>query len=768
MDGDRIETALLRSWVWDPWLCLGLALAAGLYLRGWSVLRRRAPARWGGCQAAAFVGGLVVVLLALASPVEPLSALLLQVHMVQHLLLMMVAPPLIWLGAPLWPLLRGLPASVRRHAIGPFLRDGLARSLGAALSDLRVAWLLFVGLTWLWHVPALFDAALVSPGLHYVEHLCFFGSALVFWWPVVLPYPAQSPGPRWLILPYLLFADVQNTVLSALLAFSDSVIYPHYERVPRLWDLSALEDQAIAGVIMWVPGSMAFLLPLGWIGCGLLFGSAPASTRRPAAVPRLVGGRIGLPLAGPTNPATPDLLRLPLLGRFLRWRHARTLLQGLMLVLAGAIILDGWLGPPVEGMNLAGIVPWIHWRGLVVLGLLALGNVFCLACPFLLPRTWARRWQPARRSWPSWLRSKWLAVAFLVVFFWAYETFALWADPWATASLAAAYFLAAFVVDSWFRGAAFCKYLCPIGQFNFVQSLVSPWEVRARSAEVCQRCDTKDCIRGRGPVPGCELHLFIPRKVGNWDCIFCLDCIHACPHDNVGILARIPGQELLTDPQRSGVGRLGRRADVALLVLLLVFVAFVNAAGMTAPVLACQDRLAERLGWPFWAVVTLNCIFALGLVPVALVGSVALLSRLGSGSLLSPWGLVKRYALAFVPLGFGMWMAHYGFHLVTSWEAIFPVTLRVAQALGFESTAELRWVCRCNSPVAEWLLQAEILCLQAGLLGSLYLAYRISLELHPVWRRAVHAFLPWAGLVLLLFAVGLWIVFQPMEMRGMM
>ena len=154
----------------------------------------------------------------------------------------------------------------------------------------------------------------------------------------------------------------------------------------------------------------------------------------------------------------------------------------------------------------------------------------------------------------------------------------------------------AFAIDGFFRGASFCKYLCPIGQFNFVQSLVSPLEVKVRDPDVCRLCRTKDCIRGHDGLPGCELDLYLPRKAGNLDCTFCLDCVHACPHDNVGILAVLPGRDLGNDANHSGIGRLGERPDLAALVLVLVFGAFANAAGMVAPVVDWQDRLTTRLG----------------------------------------------------------------------------------------------------------------------------------------------------------------------------
>src|SRR5262249_52593063 len=201
--------------------------------------------------------------------------------------------------------------------------------------------------------------------------------------------------------------------------------------------------------------------------------------------------RIPLPLidASPTAASRSrgagfDLLRAPLLGRFLKWRHARLAMQLPLVALAGILILDGLRGPQVGPMNLAGVLPWIHWRGLLILTLLAAGNFFCMACPFLVPRTLARRWLPTGRSWPRWLRSKWLAVVLLVLFLWAYEALSLWDSPWWTAWIALAYFVAAFVIDGFFGGAAFCKYVCPIGQFNFVQSLVSPLEVKAVNESV--------------------------------------------------------------------------------------------------------------------------------------------------------------------------------------------------------------------------------------------------------------------------------------------
>jgi cytochrome c oxidase assembly factor CtaG len=753
--------AFLRSWPFEPWLLLALGLTAAVYLRGWRALRRRAAQRWHAGRPAAFLGGLLCLFIALASPVEPFAALLLQVHMLQHLLLMMAAPPLLWLGAPLLPLLRGLPRPLRTHWAAPLLRSPVLRSLFGWLTQPVPAWLLFVAATWLWHVPAVYEVALRSPGWHYLQHFCFLATALLFWYVVVRPYPARPRWSPWLLLPYLLLADVQNTVLSAVLTFSDRVLYPYYAEAPRLGGVSPLEDQSAAGVLMWVPGSLAFLVPLFVIAVRLLY------AREAAPAAPAVRGRIPLPLttAPPHHRTTSrfDLLHLPLLGRFLRWRHARLALQLPPVVLAALVVWDGLRGPEVGPMNLAGVLPWVHWRGFVVLGLLAAGNVACMTCPFTVPRRLARRWLPAGRHWPRPLRSKWLALGLLALFLWAYEALALWDSPWWTAWIVVGYFVAAFAVDGLFRGAAFCKYVCPIGQFNFVGALVSPLEVAVRDPAVCASCRTRDCVRGRDGVPGCELHLHQPRKAGNMDCTFCLDCVHACPHDNIGVTAVAPGHTLWNDPYRSGVGRFSRRPDLAALVLVLTFGAFANAAGMVAPVLEWRDRLRSPL-----LGASLFYLAALVLLPPLAAGGAALLAHRWGSLTAGPVEVATRFAFALVPLGLGMWLAHYGFHLLTGYDAALPAAQRFAGDLGLTALGAPEWVCNCCRPVGDWVLRLELLALDGGLLLSLYAGYRIACSLAPRPGQAMGALAPWALLMLLLFAAGVWLVFQPMQMRGTM
>src|SRR5437899_6913031 len=176
--------AFLRSWPFDPWLLITILVCAGIYVRGWKALGRRDSRRWHGGHVAAFLGGLTALYLALASPIEPFAALLLQVHMVQHLLLMMVAPPLLWLGAPLFPLFRGLPRSVRVCWVAPLLSSSSVRRLFGRLIHPLTALSIFIAATWLWHFPPAYELAVRSSGWHYLQHGCFLGAAFLFWYPV--------------------------------------------------------------------------------------------------------------------------------------------------------------------------------------------------------------------------------------------------------------------------------------------------------------------------------------------------------------------------------------------------------------------------------------------------------------------------------------------------------------------------------------------------------------------------------------------------------
>lgn len=253
--------AALAHWEARPAILVELAVVGIVYARGFVRLHRQMPRRFPRGRLAAFIAGLAILWLAVASPLDAFADLLLSVHMVQHVLLLFVAPPLILLGAPAIPIVRGIPPVIAKTVLRPILKSPAVKALYRLLTHPIAGWCALTLAIWTWHAPAPFQIALRSETWHAVEHGCFVTAAMLFWWPVTQPWPSANRWPRWAIIPYLLLADVQNSMLSAVLTFSDRLIYPFYANVPRVVRVSALDDQVAAGVIMWVPASLFFVLP---------------------------------------------------------------------------------------------------------------------------------------------------------------------------------------------------------------------------------------------------------------------------------------------------------------------------------------------------------------------------------------------------------------------------------------------------------------------------------------------------------------------------
>jgi cytochrome c oxidase assembly factor CtaG len=756
-----VSNAVFGSWSIRFGPTLALIFTALVYLRGWLKLRRLAPQRFDRWRLTGFLGGLVTLFIAISSPLDSFGNLLLQVHMVQHLLLMMVAPPLLLLGNPFLPLLTGLPRPIARDTLGPFLVWQPMRQLGLWLTHPRTAWIIYVTLTLGWHLPAPYELTLHSNAWHGAEHICFLLSALLFWWPVVQPWPSRPQWSRWTMVPYLLLADIQNTALSAFLSFSDRVLYPTYERVPHFSGMTALSDQNIAGAIMWVPGSIAYLLPAAVIAVHYL---SPQRAGMPAKSIPARSARSGTRRSHrPRARWGFDLLANPQVRRLLASRWFRRSIQLIMFVTAMVIVIDGLFGPQLTPMNAAGVLPWTHWRGFTVLALLVAGNFFCFACPFTFVRDIGRKIFPARWNWPRQLRSKWLAGGLILLYLWCYEAFSLWNSPWLTAWIIIGYFIAALLIDGFFRGASFCKYVCPIGQFHFLQSLVSPFEVKVRSPEICRSCKTFDCVRGNAQQRGCELRLFQPRKESNLDCTFCLDCVRACPHDNVGIIATPPAKPVWIDRARSSVGRFAHRGDLAFLTLVFVFGAFANAAGMALPV---EGVLAhERLDFGLLTrPLELAIFFAIVvcLIPLLAISACAWASRRLGALTLARSQIANRFILTLVPLGASLWLAHLVFHLFVGSHTFIPVWQRLFTDLHFPILGAPDWSIR--SWALPGLLDWEFFAIDLGFLVTLYSMWRVAGDLGK--SRVFRIFIPWGSLALVLFALAVWIIFQPMEMRG--
>ena len=260
---------------------LSVALAALVYARGWFRIRRSFPSTISVRRLGAFMVGLLSVWIAIGSPLTAFHHELLSVHMVQHVLLMAVAPPLILIGAPALPVLYGLPWRSARRTFGRLLHWPLIRALRQLPKYLGVCWLAPVVALIGWHVPAVFELGVRSRWWHDVQAASFLATGVLFWAPVVQGPASRATASRWWTPLYLFAATLPCDALSAFLVFCDRVVYPSYLSAPRLWNVSPLHDQECAGALMWVSVTLIYLVPAVMITLQLL--SPPRTSARGVA-----------------------------------------------------------------------------------------------------------------------------------------------------------------------------------------------------------------------------------------------------------------------------------------------------------------------------------------------------------------------------------------------------------------------------------------------------------------------------------------------------
>jgi cytochrome c oxidase assembly factor CtaG len=251
---------------------------AAIYLRGWVQLRVAIPTLVPASRVAAFIAGLLAIWIAVGSPLGILDHSALTAHMVQHLLLMTIAPPLLLLGAPVVALLHGLPPMIVR-ASSPTLAWWWIRWLGRVLGHPAFCLLAASSALIGWHIPAVFELALRSDSWHVVERASFFITGMLLWWPVIQPWPIVGKWPEWLVLGYLFLATLPCDALSAFLTFYDGVVYSRYRSAPAFWGRSPLQDQQFAGALMWICVTFIYMVPAVLITVHML---SPRSHTGPA------------------------------------------------------------------------------------------------------------------------------------------------------------------------------------------------------------------------------------------------------------------------------------------------------------------------------------------------------------------------------------------------------------------------------------------------------------------------------------------------------
>jgi len=280
------------GWNWDPWILTILAVAVLGYIRGLSRMNRAVRSRvFGWARCAAFAAGVATLFAALISPLDALDDQLFSAHMVQHLVLMLVAPPLLVAGRPALVWLWVFRLSARRMIGRLWISTGL-RALAHALMSPIIVWLLCTAALWFWHLPGPYGWALASEPVHALEHTCFFLTSLMFWSLVLEPLSRRRLDYGTALL-FVATFGVQNGLLGALLTFAGRPLYVAYLPTTAAWGMSPLEDQQISGLIMWIPASLIHLVTLGvlfvaWMQAAERQASLATTTLRSAAFRNVV------------------------------------------------------------------------------------------------------------------------------------------------------------------------------------------------------------------------------------------------------------------------------------------------------------------------------------------------------------------------------------------------------------------------------------------------------------------------------------------------
>jgi cytochrome c oxidase assembly factor CtaG len=278
--------ALFSAWEWRLTVTSVLLTFATLYIVGWWRLRGRSQHQKLAQKRrlVAYLAGVATLAIALMSPIDALGNQLLFMHMIQHKLEIMIAAPLLWLGQPFPMLLWGLPAAVRKRVAMLLTSHAPLRQVLRVATGPGIAWFAFVAVYMGWHDPGLYNLALVHSWAHDLQHITFFITAMLFWWHVIGAGPhLHGRVPVWTRLAMVVGMIPVQMIAGIVIATASTVIYTYYESVPRFWGFTALEDQALAGVIMWIPSSEMLVWAVVFLLAGFFKRAEPLAAISAAA-----------------------------------------------------------------------------------------------------------------------------------------------------------------------------------------------------------------------------------------------------------------------------------------------------------------------------------------------------------------------------------------------------------------------------------------------------------------------------------------------------
>lgn len=449
----------------------------------------------------------------------------------------------------------------------------------------------------------------------------------------------------------------------------------------------------------------------------------------------------------------PDIVRNPITSKLIRSRGVQYALQFLIVLLYFFVIYAGLYGTQVPRLNLATVLVWTAWWTGIVFLILFLGKAWCYVCPWNALVTWVRRFTRVtpNLSWPRGFRNLYPALIFFAFITWLELGVGVTFNPRYTAYLLIALLVIALLFGLGYKKRVFCEHLCFVGAIQGMYSAVSPVELRSRSADVCRKCRTKDCVRGNDRGEGCPVTLYPGGMDRSTTSITCLECLRTCPYDNMGIFLRPFARELKEIKKP--------RADEAWFAVALLGLTIFHGITM----FPSWKALSMDMGRAYYAFFTLSLTASIALPALALYLFSIATRRLVGGRDVAVKRIFTGFAYAFIPLALFYHLSHNTMHLVMEGGAVLPVVsdplgmgwnlfgTRSAHLAPLLSTASTRYL--------------QTLFVLMGLLAGLFAAYHASRRMFG--RSSRRGFLAMGLLILGVALLSLWLIQQPMTMRTM-